>query len=161
MKKLLFLVLAGGLFFSACSKSDDNDNNDNALLAGTWVANSATAKTVTVTPQDAKEKITADINDNPSNEQMTFTAGGKVTVTSHGGESSKGTFTYIDGTITIKLENEIAVTKTLTLTGSTFTVDMDETSWYSDVTNLAAIGVTDPANVEVTKVVTTYEYKRK
>lgn len=154
MKKLLLLLLVLP-FLVSCS--DDDDNYSNSDIVGTWLLQSSTAKEVTTNNERATQAIKDDIAGFTSDEVMTFTSDGQVTGSSDG-EQISGTYSLRGNTLTLNILQLGSASINIRISNNTFSYDLDETEDYQDYVNYL---VPNETGVVVSKVITTYTYRKR
>lgn len=155
MKKILFLFLMLPLLV-ACG-SDDDDDYTNSDIVGTWVLQSSIAKEVKTNSNEATQAIKDDIAiPNDSEVSYTFAADGKVTI-NEDDDIVSGTYSLSGNKLTMTIYGEKA-TVTISLSANTFSSDVDETEYYQDEIKYL---LPKEKDVVVSKVITSYTYKRK
>lgn len=154
MKKLLLLLLVFPLFIASCS--DDDDDYTNSDLVGTWVLQSSTAKEVKTNNDKATQAIKDDIAEFNDEESYVFSSDGKFT-SSDGEDEVSGTYNLKGNTLTLTVYGG-SMSTSIHLSGNTFSSDIDETEYYQDEIEYL---VPNETGISVSKVVTTYTYKRK
>lgn len=154
MKKLILFLLVFPFVFGSCSSDDDGGTN--ADIVGTWVLQSVTAKEVKTNNAKATQAINDDIISSLDDGTYTFTTNGKVTL-SDGEDVLSGTYSLKGNKLTFTMSG-VDISVNINLSNNTFSSDIDETEYYQDEVKYL---VPNEKNVTVSKVITTYTYKRK
>lgn len=156
MKKLFALLLVLTFTFASCS--DDDDEYSNSDIVGTWVLESASAKEVKTNNDKATEAIKKDVAEAvDETEEMTFSADGKFVSIDGEGDSYEGTYSLKGAKLTLTVMG-ISNSTTIKLSKDRLSSDVDETEYYADEVEYL---VPSEKDVKVSKVITTYTYKKK
>ncbi len=155
MRKFLLLLILLPLLFVSCSS--DNDDPTTSDIVGTWVTESVSPKTVDTNDETLNKAIIKDIA-SFGNETFVFTSDGKVTM-DDGDDIITANYSLKNNMLTISFmgqSNSVAIN----LSANRFTADIDETEYYQEIIDFLVPDAT-ATGLEVSKVISSYVYKRK
>ncbi len=157
MKKILMILVVLPFIFASCS--DDDDDILKSDIVGTWVQESVVPKEVKTNNEVATKAIKDDIiSYNQNNTEMfVFSDDGKITLIDDDGDYTEGTYSLSGNKLTMSILGESNSTY-INLSGNTFKSDIDETEFYQEAIEYL---IENSNDVVVSKVITTYTYKRK
>lgn len=163
MKKILMILVVLPFIFASCS--DDDDDILKSDIVGTWVQESVVPKEVKTNNEVATKAIKDDIiSYNQNNTEMfVFSDDGKITLIYDDGDYTEGTYSLSGNKLTMSILGEsnstyINFSTYINLSGNTFKSDIDETEFYQEAIEYL---IENSNDVVVSKVITTYTYKRK
>lgn len=155
MKKFLLLLILVPFLFVSCS-SDDDDTITSGIV-GTWVTESVTPKDVKTNDEALSTAIKKDIT-SYGNETYVFTNDGKVTINDED-DVITANYSLKGNMLTISLMGESNTIK-INLSANRFSADVDETEMYQEMIDFFVPEGT-AKDFEVSKVISSYVYKRK
>lgn len=156
MKRTLLILALLPLLFATCS--DDDDDASKSGIVGTWVQESVVPKEVKTNSEVATKAIKDDIiSYNDNNDRFIFSDDGRLTMLDEDGYYEEARYSLSGNKLTVTIPGE-SNSITIKLSGNTFSADIDETEFYQEIIDYI---VSNADDVVVSKVITTYTYKRK